>query len=172
LDLLRLHRLRFQQLREKSAFLDAGPLEFQWQALSALAEQGRVRLFLLQVDGESVAALYGFSSGRSFQFYQSGMHPGWAKYSVGLLTIGNTIREAIAGGHTIFDFLRGSEEYKAKWARPARRNLTLRVFGRRPASTAIRLGFRAAKTMRRVAKALKNGPLRNKPIPAPAERAD
>ena len=169
-DLLRLHRLRFQQLGEDSAFLKVGVPEFHREALRALAAQGLVRLFLLQVNGESVAALYGFSSGRCFQFYQSGMHPEWAKYGVGLITMGNTIREAIAGGHIIFDFLRGCEEYKSKWARQERRNLTLRVFSHQPASVAVRLGFRAAKTLRRVAKALKNAIDRN--VPAPAARAE
>jgi CelD/BcsL family acetyltransferase involved in cellulose biosynthesis len=154
-DLLRLHRLRFQQLGEDSAFLKAGVPEFHREALRALAAQGLVRLFLLQVNGESVAALYGFSSGRSFQFYQSGMHPEWAKYGVGLVTMGNTIREAIAAGHTIFDFLRGCEDYKSKWARLERLNLTLRVFHDHPAGVAVRLAFRAAQTMRRAAKALK-----------------
>jgi CelD/BcsL family acetyltransferase involved in cellulose biosynthesis len=86
--------------------------------------------------------------------------------------MGNTTCEAIAGGHTMFDFLRGCEEYKSKWARLARQNFTLRVFSRRPASTAVRLGFRAAKATRRVVKELKNATKRNVPVPARSERSD
>jgi CelD/BcsL family acetyltransferase involved in cellulose biosynthesis len=154
-ELMRLHGLRFQQLGEDSAFLKAAVPEFHREALQALAAQGLARVFLLQVNGESVAALYGFSAGRTFQFYQSGMHPEWTKYGVGLVTMGNTIREAITSGHTTFDFLRGSEEYKSKWARLERRDFALRVFSHSPAGMAVRIGLRAAKTIRRAAKALK-----------------
>jgi len=154
-ELLRLHRLRFQQLAQDSVFLKAGLTEFQKDALHAMAAQGLVRLFLLRVNGESIAAQYGFSLGRSFQAYQSGMHPEWAKYGVGLLTMGNAIREAIASGHTMFDFLRGCESYKSRWAHLTRQNWTFRVFSHRPAGVTLRLAFQAAEAMHRAAKVLK-----------------
>jgi CelD/BcsL family acetyltransferase involved in cellulose biosynthesis len=89
-----------------------------------------------------VAALYGFSVGRTFQFYQCGMHPGWVRFGLGQVLIGNAIEQSIATGHVTFDFLRGDESYKTRWADCAHENTTLRFFSRRPASTAARCSLR------------------------------
>ena len=139
--LIALHRLRFEQREANSAFLAPGVPEFDAEAMRVLAQQGFVRLFLLKARGESVAALYGFSVGRTFQFYQCGMHPGWVRYGLGQVLIGNAIEQAIATGHSTFDFLRGDESYKSGWANCARENTTLRFFDQRPASVAARWSF-------------------------------
>ncbi|MGO4885226.1 MAG: GNAT family N-acetyltransferase [Bryobacteraceae bacterium] len=145
-SLIALHRMRFEQRAADSAFLAPGIPEFHADAMRVLAAQGFARLFVLQADGEPVAALYGFSVGGTFQFYQCGMHPGWAKYGLGQVLIGKAIEHAIGAGHTVFDFLRGGESYKAQWAGHAQENLTLRFFNRRAASIAARgsLGMAAA----------------------------
>jgi CelD/BcsL family acetyltransferase involved in cellulose biosynthesis len=171
-ELLRLHSLRFDERAENSAFLKPGIPEFNRDAMRALAAQGRVRIYLLKVNGKSVAARYWFSFGRTMQAYQSGMDPEWNKYGVGLLTIGLGIRETIASGHTFFDFLRGASDYKLKWAPVTCQNFTFRLFSRRPASIAVRLAFRAANAARPVVKALTRTILRYTPARASVERAD
>jgi CelD/BcsL family acetyltransferase involved in cellulose biosynthesis len=82
-SLIALHRMRFEQRAAESAFLAPGVPEFHAEAMRVLAAQGFARLFLLKAGGEAVAALYGFSVGRTFQFYQCGMHPGWVRYGLG-----------------------------------------------------------------------------------------
>jgi CelD/BcsL family acetyltransferase involved in cellulose biosynthesis len=159
-ELLRLHGVRFQQRAEDSAFLKAGVLEFHRDAMRALAAEGHVRIYMLKVNGTTVAARYWFSIGRNMQAYQSGMDPEWNRYGVGLLTIGQGIRDTIAGGHTFFDFLRGADEYKLKWAPVTRQNFTFRLFSHRPASTTTRFAFRAVNTARPVLKSLKGKILR------------
>jgi len=140
--LIALHRMRFEQRAAESAFLAPGVLEFHAEAMRVLAAEGFARLFLLKAGGESVAALYGFAVGRTFQFYQCGMHPGWARYGLGQVLIGNAIEQTIAAGHATFDFLRGDESYKAQWADRAHENTTLRFFDQRPASVAARWSLR------------------------------
>lgn len=149
-ELLRLHGMRSEQRGRHSAFLRPGVPAFHRDAIKALAARGRARLFLLRVDGETVAVLYGFSVGKTFQFYQCGMHTGWLRNGVGQLMIGNSIREAIRSGHADYDFLRGDESYKAQWANQARHTTTVRLFDRRPASLAALAMFRAYTTFRRV----------------------
>jgi CelD/BcsL family acetyltransferase involved in cellulose biosynthesis len=130
-ELVQLHRLRFGNQGKRSSFLAPEVQTFHADALTRLAAGGLARLFLLQVGGRTVAALYGFSSGKTFSFFQSGMDPAWAKLSVGLVLMGCSIREAIHSGHDHFDFLRGDEAYKFQWATKTRRVATVCLFDRR-----------------------------------------
>ena len=149
-ELIRLHGMRFEQRGEESAFLKRGVPEFHADALKALAGRGWARLFLLRVGGEAVAALYGFSVGKTFQFYQCGMHPAWLHMGVGQLMVGSSIQEAIRAGHCDFDFLRGDESYKAQWAEQSRQTVRVRLFDSRPASAVARAVFWLDSALRRV----------------------
>jgi CelD/BcsL family acetyltransferase involved in cellulose biosynthesis len=133
-DLVRLHRLRSAQLHRKSSFLEPGVQAFHADVLQQMARRGWARLYVIQVCGGAVAALYGFSIGKKFLFYQSGMDPAWSRLSVGLVMMGWTIAEAIRNRHKEFDFLRGDEPYKFRWANSSRQTLTVRLFDRRPKS--------------------------------------
>lgn len=83
---------------------------------------GWLRLHLLQLDGIAQAALYCFADkGRTF-YYLGGFSPGLAKYSLGTLLTGRAIRRAIEEHCVEFDFLRGEEDYKKRWATEARKN--------------------------------------------------
>jgi CelD/BcsL family acetyltransferase involved in cellulose biosynthesis len=156
-DLIALHRMRFEQTGADSAFLAQGVPEFHAEAMRVLAAQGFVRLFLLKAGGDAVAALYGFSVGRTFQFYQCGMHSGWVRYGLGQVLIGNAIEQSIASGHATFDFLRGDESYKTGWADGSRENTTLRFFDRRPASVAARWSLRISEGLRIAARMVRSG---------------
>jgi CelD/BcsL family acetyltransferase involved in cellulose biosynthesis len=155
-ELLALHRMRFEQRAADSAFLAHGIPQFQAEAMRVLAAQGCARLFLLKAGGEAIAALYGFSVGRTFQFYQCGMHPGWVKYGLGQVLIGNAIEHGIAAGHATFDFLRGDEPYKTQWADQLHENTTLRFFDQRPASMAARWSLRISAAVRSIARQVRS----------------
>jgi CelD/BcsL family acetyltransferase involved in cellulose biosynthesis len=156
-DLLRLHRMRSEQRGRESAFLKSGLPAFHLDAAKALAARGWARLFLLRVSGETVAALYGFSVGKTFQFYQCGMHTGWLRNGVGQLVTGNSIREAIRTGHGDFDFLRGDEPYKSQWAKQSRKTVTARLFDRRLASLGVLAMFRGKTVIQRAKSFLRRG---------------
>lgn len=150
--LIALHRMRFEQRAADSAFLAPHVPEFHIEAMRVLADQGFARLFLLKAGGEDVAALYGFAVGRTFQFYQCGMHPGWVRYGLGQVLIGNAIGHAIGAGHATFDFLRGDESYKTQWADQARENVTRRFFDGRPSSVAARWSLQVTAAARSAAR--------------------
>jgi CelD/BcsL family acetyltransferase involved in cellulose biosynthesis len=149
--LIALHRMRFAGRVAESAFLAAGVPEFHLEAMRVLAAEGFVRLFMLTAGGEAVAALYGFSVGQTFQFYQCGMHTGWLRQGVGQVLIGNAIEQSIATGQATFDFLRGDESYKAQWADRWHENITLRLFDQRAASVAARWSLRICGAVRSAA---------------------
>ena len=153
--LLALHRMRFEQREAESAFVAPGIPEFHVEAMRVLAAQGFARLFLLKAGGGAVAALYGFSVGGTFQFYQCGMHPGWKRYGLGQLLIGNAIELIIGTGHATFDFLRGDESYKTRWADRAHESVTLRFFDQRPVSVAARWSLRISAAVRGVVRSVR-----------------
>lgn len=154
--LMELHRMRFEQRAADSAFLAHGVPEFHLDAMRELAAQGLVRLILLQAGGETVSAIYGFSVGTTFQFYQCGMHTGWMRHGVGQVLIGNAIEQALSAGHTTFDFLRGDESYKTQWTSRSRETVTLLFFDGRAASLRARWSLQASAALHRVARGLRS----------------
>ena len=99
---------------------------FHRAAARALAERGWARLYLLHAEGAPRAALYGFQHGDRFAFYQAGYDPDWRQRSVGTVLLGHVVRECFAEGRHEYDFLRGTEPYKLKWANGWRETVRLR----------------------------------------------
>lgn len=159
--LLALHRMRFLQRRESSAFITPQVLAFHAKALTRLGSSGIARLFLIRVDGQAVAALYGFGAGHTFQFYQCGMHPEWKQKGVGQMMTGRAIEEAIGLGFSEFDFLRGGEAYKAHWADHARSTVTLRFFDSRWKSRYAEAVWLASEAARKAKAAIRQRLLRD-----------
>ena len=95
---------------------------------SELAGRGELWLTTLDVDGESVAAWYGFTWNDTVYFYQGGRDPQWESESVGLVLMAAMIRRAIERGYRRFDFLRGQEAYKLSWTSTWRQNYEVAVF--------------------------------------------
>jgi CelD/BcsL family acetyltransferase involved in cellulose biosynthesis len=150
-QMVQLHQMRRDTLRTKSSFTTGNALAFHRSVLPQLASQGWVRLFMIRHNDVILAALYGFSIGRSFKFYQSGLHPDWSKFSLGLVLMGYSIKETIRCGHQEFDFLRGAERYKFHWAKYTRETITLRFFDSRPRSRAAAAAVSVRKQVSRLA---------------------
>ena len=129
-ELIDLHRRRFAMQGKSSSFLLPDVQQFHRELIGAMGPDDGLRLYLLEIRGKAAAALYGFSQGKRFHFFQSGMDPQWSRLSVGLVLMGSVIEQVIKDGHTEFDFLRGDEAYKYQWATAARRTYTVRMFNR------------------------------------------
>src|SRR5438093_5595826 len=52
--------------------------------------------------------------------YYSGYKPSWSRYSVGMLTAAEILKDAVTRGVTRVEFLRGANEYKSRWGSSAR----------------------------------------------------
>ena len=118
--LVALHNKRMQE-RGGSDGLHSTELVGFHEELTRLAlGQGWLRLFVLALNGERAAALYGFMYAKKFYFYQSGFDPQYSPHSVGLVTMGLAIEAAIEGGAQEFDLLHGNERYKSLWAKEQR----------------------------------------------------
>jgi CelD/BcsL family acetyltransferase involved in cellulose biosynthesis len=111
-----LHLRRWSLRGGSDGFHEDRLLAFHHQ-LSALArERGWLRLRVLTLDGHPAAAFYGFRYRDKYCFYQSGFDAAFVQQSVGLVTIGLTIKEAIEEGAAEYDLLHGDESYKFLWA--------------------------------------------------------
>jgi perosamine synthetase len=111
--LFRLHAARWG--RRPSAF--AGPREaFQREFAARALDRGWLRLWFLELDGEAVAAWYGFRFANREAYYQSGRDPRLDHLSVGSVLLMHSIRAALEDGMSEYRFLRGDEAYKYRVA--------------------------------------------------------
>jgi CelD/BcsL family acetyltransferase involved in cellulose biosynthesis len=108
-DFFHLHRI---SRHDKAQFMTPEMEAFFQDVAVGLAGAGLVRLYLIDVDGRSAAALLGFRSGDELLLYNSGYDPAFAQVSVGIVSKAMVLRSAIEDGLRTLDFLRGAEPYK------------------------------------------------------------
>jgi CelD/BcsL family acetyltransferase involved in cellulose biosynthesis len=110
--LFRLHTARWKGVTTNFMRLEPLHRAFARRAL----EKGWLRLWLLEVDGTAVAAIYGFRYGGTECYYQSGRDLAWDSHSVGFVLLAHAIREACGDGIATYKLLRGDESYKSRFA--------------------------------------------------------
>jgi CelD/BcsL family acetyltransferase involved in cellulose biosynthesis len=110
--LFSLHGLRWQE--ESSAFQPRAAFHREFAAVAL--ERGWLRLWLLQLDDQPVAAWYGFRFGQVESYYQAGRDPAWDHLSVGFVLLAHSIRQAFTDGAVEYRFGRGHEPYKYRFA--------------------------------------------------------
>jgi CelD/BcsL family acetyltransferase involved in cellulose biosynthesis len=153
--LIELHQKRWR-LRDgaSEAFTSPALIAFHEEVSALALAKGWLRLFVLSADGQPVSALYGFRYGEIFSFYQSGFDPGWAKQSVGMVTMGLAIESAFGEGCAEFDMLHGDEAYKFHWARQVHELSRIELFPPGPRGLITQGVCVLAKTARRAGKKL------------------
>ena len=105
--------LRLMTLRcDKSQFMTPEMERFFRRVALALAVEGLVTLYMLEMNGRGVASLLCFEDEKRVLLYNSGYDPDLSFLSVGLISKALVLRNAIEEGRRHFDFLRGDEPYK------------------------------------------------------------
>ena len=105
-------RFMVESREDKARFLSEQMGLFFHKATQALAEEGLIRLYELELDGKPVASVLCFDQGGQLYMYNSGYDPEYAPMSVGIASKALCLRQAIADGKHCLDLLRGDEEYK------------------------------------------------------------
>lgn len=99
--------------QDKLEFLRRPQMETFFAGLiDEMEAAGLIRLYLLDLDAEPVAAVLCFVAGNRLYMYNSGYDPALAPYSVGLVSKAAVIQDAVEQGYDRVDFLRGDESYK------------------------------------------------------------
>jgi CelD/BcsL family acetyltransferase involved in cellulose biosynthesis len=111
----RLHTARWKSQGEAGVMADRHVQAFHREAAAGFAARGALLLHALRLDGQDLAAVYGFREKDTAYFYIQGFDPGHAKLSPGVVLVGAAVEEAIRRGDRACDFLRGREGYKEHW---------------------------------------------------------
>ncbi len=99
---------------DKDEFLTPEREHFFHNVTQRMAELDQLQLYFLDMDGSTVATSLCFDYAGSRLLYNSGYDPEYGYFSVGLLLNAMCLKDAIDRGLAYFDFLRGSEPYKAR----------------------------------------------------------
>jgi CelD/BcsL family acetyltransferase involved in cellulose biosynthesis len=152
------HNQRWSARGGSDAFHTSDLRAFHREWTQSALQRGWLRLFVLWLNHKPAACLYGLMYGTTFYFYQSSFDSAYAQFSVGLITMGLAIRNAIEEGAEEYDLLHGDEAYKAHWSRQSRDLVRLESFPpggfNRLYRLSLKLGRATHGLTRRVAKGL------------------
>ena len=124
--LFRLHQDRWRSAGQPGSFGSPARRQFYFDLSRQLLAQGLLEFRMLAVDGQPVAAQFGFRYGNTVSQLQEGYDRKYSSDSVGYMLRARSIRELIAQGVRTYDFLGGESRYKAKWGAEPRNYLDLR----------------------------------------------
>jgi CelD/BcsL family acetyltransferase involved in cellulose biosynthesis len=126
-DLCRLHAARWQERQEPGVLASEALHRFHLDAAPRLAAHDLARVYVLRLNGETVAVQYNLRRDRRVYAYLSGFDPAHARSSPGAALLAHSIGSAIQEGATEFDFLRKREDFKYHWGARDRVNRKLLI---------------------------------------------
>jgi CelD/BcsL family acetyltransferase involved in cellulose biosynthesis len=126
--LFRFHEACWRRKRLPGVLGDPSLFAFHLGAAAAFQKNGCLRLYSLQLNGETIASLYAMTKGTRVYAYISGFDPQFEKFSPGSLLLNLVLEDSIRHGFSEFDFLRGAEAYKYAWGAVDRPNYRLALW--------------------------------------------
>jgi len=100
-----------------------------------------VQIDLVRVGGRNIAGLLHFNYSRVLSMYLMAVDHSFEKgISVGNIVIGLSIERAIGSGSTVYDFLKGTEDYKFHWSNDGKREGQLFYYAKKPVPVMWMLG--------------------------------
>ena len=153
--LVRLHQARWESKGDRGSFAIPGFEDCLREAASASLEEGRLRMWTLELNGKIAAARIGFFDNGVVYCFQGGFDPAYSKDSLGKVLLGLCLRDCIED-ETVreYNFMGGDDSYKDCWAKNVTDNvrLTLRRAGMRSlAYDSIKLASEMGRTVARAA---------------------
>lgn len=97
---------------DKAAFMTSRMASFFSTLATALANEGMLRLFFLDVNEQPVASVFCFDYQGTRHLYNNGYDIAFQGISAGLMSKVLSIQAAIEEGLRLYSFLKGSEAYK------------------------------------------------------------
>jgi CelD/BcsL family acetyltransferase involved in cellulose biosynthesis len=113
--LFRLHHERFAALGRQSGLDDVRRCAVG-AAVEAMAAQDLVRLWVVEAGGEIVGAQLFFVAGARMSGYNGGTSRDWQRESLGLVLLGQAVRDAHELGLGTLDLGAGGQSYKQRFA--------------------------------------------------------
>jgi CelD/BcsL family acetyltransferase involved in cellulose biosynthesis len=117
--LFRLHRMRWEERGEPGSFALPQRRTFYYTMAGKLLERGWLDFWLLELDGQTVAAQIGLRYRDRVYALQEGFDPAYSKDSVGYVLRSQVLRCCIEAGAREYDFLAGDQDSKQRWGAEA-----------------------------------------------------
>ena len=99
--------------------------QFYGELARLLAERRELELWVLELEGNVVAAQFGLRHGSTVFSLQEGFDPDYAADSVGYVLRSQVLKQLITDGIRRYDFLGGADESKLRWGAEAEHYLDL-----------------------------------------------
>jgi len=128
--LFRMHRERWADT-DPSKFESESYERFYYELLDRLWSKGRVAVTVMELDGKPMAVSFAFPYKQTWTNHTWAYDRAFAKLSPGTLLIQFMISDAVTNGYREFDFTRGAEAYKDRFANAVKQNTDLMVYGDR-----------------------------------------
>ena len=119
-SMFELHQRRWRAEGKPGAFADERRRRFYCDLSERLLERGWLRFYSLRLGEAWAAHEYSFEHLGRVSYLQQGFDPSCGRLSVGIALKAHVIRECIAGGARVYDFLGGEAAHKQKWGAQAR----------------------------------------------------
>jgi CelD/BcsL family acetyltransferase involved in cellulose biosynthesis len=124
-----LHQMRWTGRGKTGAFAREDRRDFYFRMAAAFLERGWLEFWQLELDGETVGAQFCFRYNNTVSLLQEGFHPKYAAEKIGYALRAHLLEEMIRAGATQYDFLGGSDAYKAKFGAREAQYLNLSFAG-------------------------------------------
>jgi len=149
-DFIALHQKRWIKNGCKGVFSNQRMVAFHHEVAARFFQRGWLFLAFLRLDGKRVAAVYGFRFRRELEYYLGGIEEDGkaGPYSPGTVLHSYSMEQAIEEGKRVYDFLRGTEQYKSTLGAVETPNWTILMFCSR--SETIRFRFRMQRFLTKV----------------------
>ena len=125
--LFRLHQMRWESKGKPGIFGITQSRDFHKALAPQFLESGILRLFVLRAGGRAAAAAYCFRLNQETIYYVGGFDTELANYRPLKILIGKAIKSSVEEGQTVFDFIKGEEEYKSEWRAENRQTYRLLI---------------------------------------------
>ncbi len=122
------HVQRWSGREDQSLFIFRENREFYRRVVKELAPTGRVLFTIVLSNGEPIAFHLGFLDGDNLIWYKPSFEPALAKHYPGEVLLNELITYARNKDLNEFDFTRGDEFFKTRFANRVRHNVSLSLF--------------------------------------------
>ena len=126
--LVMIHRKKWKSDMQVSVFSDQRRIIFLKQICKEYAKKGYLRIFILKHNNDIIAYRLGFLYQNIYHDWNTSYDIEYKKLSVGILLCDYIVRYCFQKGIKAFDFLRGEEDYKKKFATNCRNLLKLDIY--------------------------------------------
>ncbi len=122
------HMERWKNTPTPSKFLNKNDKGFYVSLTRNLADQKRVKLYLLKIDDELVSLKFVFILNDTVYMYTPSYNIAYSKYSPGKLINRMLVEKLIRDGYSRLDFGKGDESYKKSFTNESGMNYSIKVF--------------------------------------------